>query len=465
MLTTCSLQYRKSNGLYYWYGCSDFSTTWVYTATDPAGEWSFHGEIGKCFYDLGILVDDDDTMYLAYGSYDLEVVQLADDGLTIVRDEVCGTLPTSRTKHVCTKTIRADSKQVVYPEDGRYLEGARFYHIGDYYYIWVTKPANEQHVLKADNPWGPYTAHSVLERMASPIPNAGTPHQGAIVDTPNGDWYYMGFLDAYPLGRIPVLAPIEFDAEGIPQVVTGSDGGWAQEYPVPDIQTDKTVTPMGAFTDAFDGSSLRPEWEWNHNPDNDAWSLGEGGLTLNTATVTSDFHFARNTLTTRIVGPASSATFRLNVGNLANGDKAGIAIIRDLSHYLAVSKSNDGSVSLSLVNGVLLDEVDGSWKSVSEGEQVASVTDGLTDVADGSSDIWLRLTADLTPTFGGGDVSRNTATFEYSTDGETFQAVGDAQALHNNWEFFMAFRFAVFNFATSALGGSVAVKSFDLALA
>jgi hypothetical protein len=288
--------------------------------------------------------------------------------------------------------------------------------------------------------------------MASPIPNSGTPHQGAIVDTPNGDWYYMGFLDAYPLGRIPVLAPIEFDAEGIPQVVTGSNGGWAQEYPVPNIQTDKTVTPMGAFSDAFDGSSLRPQWEWNHNPDNDAWSLGEGGLTLNTATVTSDFHFARNTLTTRIVG------------NLANGDKAGIAIIRGLSRYLAVSKSNDGSVSLSLVNGVLLDELDGSWQSVSEGEQDASVTDGFTGVADGSLDIWLRLTADLTPTFGGGDVSRNTATFEYSTDGETFLAIGDAQALHNNWEFFMAFRFAVFNFATSALGGSVVAKSFDLAL-
>ena len=354
---------------------------------------------------------------------------------------------------------------MVYPEDGRYLEGARFYHIGDSYYIWLTKPADEQHVLKADNPWGPYSAHSVLERMASPIPNSGTPHQGAIVDTPNGDWYYMGFLDAYPLGRIPVLAPIEFDGNGIPQVVTGSNGGWGQQYPKPNIQTDKNVTTMGPFTDTFDGSSLRAEWEWNHNPNNDAWSLGEGGLTLNTATVTTDFHHARNTLTTRIVGPISSGTFRLNVAGMTNGDVAGVAIIRDLSHYVAVKKGNDGSVRLVLINGVLLDEVNGLWQSVSEGEQVAEVTSGLVGVADGSSDIWLRVTADVMPTFGGGNVARNTALFEYSTDGETFQGIGQAQALHNNWEFFMAFRFAVFNFANMALGGSVLVKNFKLELA
>lgn len=83
-----SMRYRESNSLWYWYGCSDFATTWVYTATDPAGEWEKVGSIPKCFYDLGILVDTDDTMYLAYGSYDLEVVELSSDGLSIVRDEV-----------------------------------------------------------------------------------------------------------------------------------------------------------------------------------------------------------------------------------------------------------------------------------------------------------------------------------------------------------------------------------------
>lgn len=351
--------------------------------------------------------------------------------------------------------------QIVYPEDGRYLEGARFYNKDGRYYIWVTKPADEQHVLVADNPWGPYTAHSVLERMASPIPNSGVPHQGAIVDTPNGDWYYVGFLDAYPLGRIPVLAPIEWDAEGIPTVVTDSNGGWGQSYPVPDIQTNKTVTPVGPFIDVFDGERLRPEWEWNHNPDNSAWSTGNGGLVLNTATVSTDLYDARNTLTTRIIGPRSSGTFRLNVANLANGDIAGVAILRDASTYIGIHKGNDGAISLELVNNILLAEGDNGWQTSSEGTQVASVTEGLGGVADGTTDLWLRVTVDVTPTFGS-SASPNVAVFEHSTDGETFEQLGEQQPLHNRWQFFMAFRFAVFNFATSALGGSIVVKEFNL---
>ena len=328
----------------------------------------------------------------------------------------------------------------------------------------MTKPADEQHVLKADNPWGPYTERTVLQRMTSPVPNAGTPHQGGIVDTPNGDWYYMSFLDAYPLGRMPVLAPIEFDGEGWPSIVTDSNGGWGQSYAVPDIQTDKTVTPIGPYIDAFDGSSLGPEWEWNHNPDNSAWSLGDGGLTLSAATVTTNLYAARNTLTHRILGPKSSGTFRLNVGSLSNGDVAGVAIFRDESAYIGVRKAGDGSVSLVYVNDIVLEQGDNGWQTTSEGTEVASVTSGLEGVASGEQDVWFRITADVTPSFGVGGNS-NAATLEWSTDGESFEQLGPEFAIHNRWEFFMAFRFAVFNFATQSLGGSVLLKEFELALA
>jgi hypothetical protein len=32
----------------------------------------------------------------------------------------------------------------------------------------------------------------------------------------------------------------------------------------------------------------------------------------------------------------------------------------------------------------------------------------------------------------------------------------------NAWQFFMGYRFAIFNYATQALGGSVGVSSFSL---
>ena len=39
---------------------------------------------------------------------------------------------------------------------------------------------------------------------------------------------------------------------------------------------------------------------------------------------------------------------------------------------------------------------------------------------------------------------------------------GSAFTLGNAWQFFMGYRFAVFNYATQSLGGAVTVKRFDL---
>jgi hypothetical protein len=41
-------------------------------------------------------------------------------------------------------------------------------------------------------------------------------------------------------------------------------------------------------------------------------------------------------------------------------------------------------------------------------------------------------------------------------------SLGPAFTLNNAWQFFMGYRFAVFNYATQALGGAVTVRRFDL---
>lgn len=218
---------------------------------------------------------------------------------------------------------------MVYTEDAhRYIEGSRFYHIDGNYYIWITKPGDEQHVLKSTSgPWGPYEIREVIAQMKAPVEGAGAPHQGGLVFTEDGDWLYIAFIDVYPGGRIPVLAPIEWDAEGWPQVVTDADGGWGVNYPAP-IQTTKTVEGSGAYVDKFEGDTLGPRWEWNHNPDNDAWSLGPDGLVLHTATVCEELYGASNTLTQRILGPKSQGTFRLDISGMIDGDQAGVTTLR-----------------------------------------------------------------------------------------------------------------------------------------
>ncbi|KAK2055087.1 family 43 glycosyl hydrolase [Colletotrichum caudatum] len=436
-----SLQYRESNGLFYWYGCiqSGEMKTWVFTASDPAGPWTAQPPIDDCFYDLGVLIDDDDTMYVAYGRYNISVAQLSPDGLKPVR------------------------KEVVWEDSVRYLEGSRFYHINSSYYIWLTRPADGQFVLKADSPWGPYTDRAVLDRMASPVPHSGTPHQGGIVDTPGGDWWYMAFLDAYPSGRIPVLAPLTWDEEGWPHVATDEAGGWGAAYPVP-VETPKKVDAAGAYTDAFGGAALSPQWAFNHNPDNSAWGLGAGGLTLRTATVTDDLYGARNTLAHRILGPKSSGTFRLNLGGMADGDVAGVSVFRDESAYIGFRKEG-GSLELVAVHGVVASESAG-WQTTSNGTVVAAAGGpgvDLSGVADGTTDVHLRIVADLHPTFGA--AADNPAQLLYSVDGgESFTQLGPDYWCHNRWQYFLAYRFAVFNYATKALGGSVLVKEFTLEL-
>lgn len=62
-----TMRYRKSNNLWYWIGCIEYTTTYVYTASSVTGPWTKRATISTCYYDAGLLIDDDDTMYVAYG--------------------------------------------------------------------------------------------------------------------------------------------------------------------------------------------------------------------------------------------------------------------------------------------------------------------------------------------------------------------------------------------------------------
>jgi hypothetical protein len=134
------------------------------------------------------------------------------------------------------------------------IEGSRFYNINGEYYIFNNLPANTGYVLKSSSPWGPYTQKLFESNIAIPIPGGGIPHQGGIVGTPNGDWYYMAVMDSYPGGRVPGFAPITFGSDGF-TVITTVNGGWRTSYPYP-MTPQELASPTG--TDSFQGTSLGP---------------------------------------------------------------------------------------------------------------------------------------------------------------------------------------------------------------
>jgi beta-xylosidase len=240
-----------------------------------------------------------------------------------------------------------------------------------------------------------------------------------------------------------VLAPVTWSSDGWPSV-TLTNNAWSGSYPYPNVPRPPRAMKPLTGTDTFSGATLGAEWEWNHNPDNTKWSLA-GGLKLQTATVTNDLYKARNTLTHRILGPQSTGTIELDLSGMQDGDVAGLALLRQASAYVAVKKSG-GTARVVMVNGLTMD---GDWNTTSTGTEAANA-------AISGNTIWLRLAADIRP--GAGRQGK----FAYSTDGQTFTSIGPAYAMDNSWEFFMGYRYGIFNFATTATGGAVTVKSFTL---
>jgi hypothetical protein len=99
-----------------------------------------------------------------------------------------------------------------------------------------------------------------------------------------------------------------------------------------------------------------------------------------------------------------------------------------------------------MTNGLSMDS---SWNTTGTGTEAASA-----NVSGGR--IWLRANADIRP--GSGRQGR----FWYSTDGVNFTSLGPAFTLNNAWQFFMGYRYAMFNHATQTLGGAVTFERFDL---
>jgi beta-xylosidase len=429
-----TLRYRQSNDMFYWIGCVE-GRTYIYTsagsgAGSNGGEvsswnWKRSATLNKCYYDCGLLIDDDDTMYVVYGSTDISVAQLSQDGLSEVRS------------------------QQVYSGGSTYIEGSHMYKTNGYYYILPTKVASGEWVLRSRSPWGPYEQRVLFDNVPGPLSNAGWAHQGGMVNTKDNQWHYLAFLDSFPGGRIPVMAPLTW-SEGWPQLVKDSSGRWGTSYPMP-VQTTKTVPPPTG-TDKFVGSALSHEWEWNHNPDTTKWRMagGSGGVILQAATVTDDLYTARNTLTHRVIGPKSVATFLFDISQMRDGDRAGAVMFRDTSAYIGIHKSGSTS-ALVMVNNLSLGS---NWVTQSKGS-VAATGPAVT-----GSTLYLRIAADITPAFNQNPVRQ--AIFSYSTDGSSFAQLGPALLLNNTWQYFTGYRYAAFNFATKALGGQVTLKQFSM---
>lgn len=239
---------------------------YVVTATDPRGPWSAPVLVkgGKGLIDPCPLWDDDGRLYLIHGwaksranvGNVLTLLELDTSGTQVI-DDFGYIIHGDRLPHYRT------------------LEGPKLYKRDGWYYVFA--PAGGvatgwQSVFRSRSIRGPYEDRIVLEQGKSPI---NGPHQGALVDTPAGEAWFLHFQDKEAYGRIVHLQPVAWK-DGWPLMGTGVTTGAFQGEPVlthakPSLPAQPATAPP--TSDEFAAGQLGLQWQWQANPGENWFSL------------------------------------------------------------------------------------------------------------------------------------------------------------------------------------------------
>ena len=408
---------RWHEGLFYIFFCTPDEGLFMTTAKDANGPWApLHcvKEVPK-WEDPCPFWDDNGQAYLGrsqHGAGPIIVHRMSADGRTLLDEGV-----------------------TVYT--GPVAEGTKFLKRDGYYYLIIPEGGvgqGWQTVLRSRNIYGPYEKRVVLEQGST---NVNGPHQGALVDTPDGQWWFYHFQETSPRGRVVHLQPVRW-VDNWPLMGADIDGNGIGEpvavWPCP--MPSKPSLPQ--TSDDFGGTekhwvgqqqrTLGLQWQWNHNPVQEAWSLTtrKGWLTLK-ALKAATMKESRNMLTQKTMGYESTATTKMDCSRLKDGTHAGL---------LCTGKQFMG-IGIGQEKGKrwLYIEHDG------ERQQVRP---------------WNGKTAYLRVSI---DSKENRHCFSVSNDGKTFTPVGEAFSLQmGSWK---GSRVGLYCYTTEGDGGTAAFDHFD----
>lgn len=406
------------NGKFYclwnYYGQGNNSVSFISSATDPAGEWKVVRRFDKMYYDASLFFDDDHTPY---------IIAAHTNAITRLNPDL------------------SESGEEWIIDTGVYNgEGYQFCKANGKYYLfmmyWPEGGLRSVVALRADNIAGPYTPRQVLSSKIGGTTGDGVA-QGRIIDTPDGEWFGLFFTDMGAIGRCPVLTQCRW-VNGWPML--GNENGVVEAVTPAPRRASVFSTSNLVESDDFSSPALSLQWQWNHNPDDESWSLDKrkGYLRLTTSHIAEKgFYHARNTLTTRTLGPSCRGEICIELDGMKDGDVAGLAIMQYASGMVAVTKEN-GLYKVFMADGTQTSEF---------------IRRGATATLSRPK-VYLRATANFTT---------NLATYFYSPDGSTWIEIGNSTNMEYSLENFVGNRFAIFNYATESTGGYVDVDYFNFA--
>jgi beta-xylosidase len=321
---------RRHNGLFYVYFPTPQEGIFVSTAHSIEGPWTPPAAVmaQPGLEDPCPFWDDDGQAYLIHsrvGAGPLILHRMTPDGL-----------------HV----LDAGTVIVNDPQNLPVLEGPKLYKRNGYYYIFAPfggVATGAQAVLRSRNLYGSWEHRVVLTEGSTAI---NGPHQGGYVETPDGQGWFIHFQERQAHGRIVHLEPVRWQ-DGWPLIgdlIRGTTTGEPVRFgPMPDdARTTSFTRPQ--TSDDFTGAQLRPQWEWNHNPDNAHWSLtARSGFLRLIPMPAQSLLDARNTLTEMMQDDSFQFTARIDVSGMKPGVHAGLAMFESDASGLQIAQEGPGN--------------------------------------------------------------------------------------------------------------------------
>ena len=301
--------------------------------------------------------------------------------------------------------------------------------------LWATSSGEGLFQINAENLKG---------QCVIPIYQAGFRHLSTVLDDGKGNWYGVIFQDRNGVGRVLTVMPCRW-VDGWPML--GDENGHVpatMTKPVQGYSSEGLVV-----SDDFSGDKLKLNWQWNHNPMNDCWSLTErkGYLRLKTGRVVDNLFVAPNTLTQRMEGPECSGVVCMDLSGMKDGDVAGLSAFNGDAGILSVTCEGNRKYLTMKTESVRLDDTNKAVTGIDR--NVMQTVDLTSDV------IYLRLDGDFR-------LNKDMACFYYSYNNKDWKKIGsDFKMIFDYRRFFMGTKFALFNYATKTLGGFVDIDFFD----
>ena len=358
---------RYHDGMYYVYFCTPQDGLFVARTDDPKGKWELTQmvEVAK-WEDPCPFWDEDGQAYLAHSIHrggPAIIHRMSADGLRLL-----------------------DNGKVVYhvEEANPILEGLKMEKRDGWYYIFAPAGGVEsgwQTVLRSRDIFGPYEARKVMEEGDTGI---NGPHQGALIDTQTGEWWFMNFQSKGIYGRVTHLQPARWTDDG--WIVIGEDkdgdgiGNPVQTYRKPNVgKTYAAVNPQ--TSDEFTEKTPGRQWQWQANPRAEWYSLTTrpGYMRLYAIPCPSEhgnLYYAGNIYLQKIPAPTFSAVTKLQSNFTADGECAGLIMMGNEYSYIAVEKTSEGN-RIAVVTGKY--------------DKYAVVPVVQASVPANSSDVWLKV--------------------------------------------------------------------------